>query len=1050
MLSPGLRCRDLISCADTIIDMSERSRSLEATLKRLDESLRSLAEDTGQKNGVSCETSAKASSYDKLFAMGSRIKYLVDSPETIYGYLDAAQFLEAAQRYVRAVEVHRSFSMDTSKSINRRFPLLRHQWPLVKKLGAESWDRAVQWLSSQGGADTQQLARSLGALTLLRPIDGADVLKHHLSARKTYILNCLSGSSIQSFREGVGEINPEALGLVFADITSLVCTTIAQCGELFSTRPGVTSGFLLLQNLRNLEDGASDIIFTTGDPKSTFGREGLDSHRQQDAVCDRISALSTAGVGLECTQWLDEMKLELKPLIEKFLDECPAGEELMVVETAVREALHEWSYAVEGENDRETLKWLDVCQWVVGRPVDLWSAIFENAVTNRAKSLVQKQFEAILDETRSVTDLVIETSLKLSVGVMGSHSFEHWSDEIDIIVNPYKVLKSTDGRTLVSSSEPSSRHDGSGMTLRNERSGKFAVSLPQTSQESVYRELRWWLPYISMLLGNVNTKLESAIRVAIDVSSKKIDSSTVEDVAMQSGHAMQRVSLPPRNLILNQFLHETCSDCINQIVLYLTSKINELRKSADGGAGEASGVSTAALFAGRFASDLADQVPLIQFLLSDPTAWTRDNLSKHVSRQSSIGVHVHTKLPIPSSSDAVLARTNAAPRLEESLSHLRDVADSAYHVWSTWASRYLSEDYVNRAASDGVFYTDASTAPPHGWEECSIDVGGEESSVLLPAHPSPAMMIFMQGSCQEIERAGGPGADAASKDFLRRDLARTVGEKVDACLEPSDALCGRMTEKGALQLIFDIFFSQGALLGSIQTNKPIERKDRQRKRIGVEASRLMKDLSSRIDPIDWASFGPKLEENVWRSLKRCRSLFGLVMSLDIQVDLESSKTDEVRSGISPIESSIVHVEKAGTRFPYLPVTMPTGTYSKRSPWDQHQEGTLVLPSSSAELLQNGISCDYSFSKMEMTRRPDQSLRAQHSGTASKRTSGAEPITENVGIGGSALEALKASTLSSLFGEKASEIGLSTLGEYASGALAGRGLTSLQLPSFRGR
>ena len=176
-------------------------------------------------------------------AVGSRIKYLIDSPETIYGCLDSREFLEAAQRYVRAVEVNRSFASQSKSGVAQRFPLLRHQWPLVKKLGTETWDRAVDWLAAQGGASTRQLADVLFGLALLRPVDGAEALKHHLAARQAYIVSCLAAAA----PEGQPPPDPEAVAVVLADVATLVCTTVAQCGELFLVRPGVTAQALLLQ-----------------------------------------------------------------------------------------------------------------------------------------------------------------------------------------------------------------------------------------------------------------------------------------------------------------------------------------------------------------------------------------------------------------------------------------------------------------------------------------------------------------------------------------------------------------------------------------------------------------------------------------------------------------------------------------------------------------------------------------------------------------------------------------------------------------------------------
>lgn len=114
-------------------------------------------------------------------AIGGRMKYLVDSPEEIWGCLDTLEYLEvrtplqppppfpttssppfpyplaphpdtdtpplsrpclavdpqAAWRYLRALEVHKLLTSPSGSYVKsglmRRFPLLRHQWPTVEK-----------------------------------------------------------------------------------------------------------------------------------------------------------------------------------------------------------------------------------------------------------------------------------------------------------------------------------------------------------------------------------------------------------------------------------------------------------------------------------------------------------------------------------------------------------------------------------------------------------------------------------------------------------------------------------------------------------------------------------------------------------------------------------------------------------------------------------------------------------------------------------------------------------------------------------------------------
>lgn len=43
---------------------------------------------------------------ERVYAVGARVKYLVDTPEKIWGCLDEHMYLEAAERYQRAHEVH--------------------------------------------------------------------------------------------------------------------------------------------------------------------------------------------------------------------------------------------------------------------------------------------------------------------------------------------------------------------------------------------------------------------------------------------------------------------------------------------------------------------------------------------------------------------------------------------------------------------------------------------------------------------------------------------------------------------------------------------------------------------------------------------------------------------------------------------------------------------------------------------------------------------------------------------------------------------------------
>ena len=62
------------------------------------------------------------------------MKYLVDTPELIWGCLDAREFLAAAHRLARAGIVHGCLMAGSQRgTVERRFPLVGHMWPNVEK-----------------------------------------------------------------------------------------------------------------------------------------------------------------------------------------------------------------------------------------------------------------------------------------------------------------------------------------------------------------------------------------------------------------------------------------------------------------------------------------------------------------------------------------------------------------------------------------------------------------------------------------------------------------------------------------------------------------------------------------------------------------------------------------------------------------------------------------------------------------------------------------------------------------------------------------------------
>ena len=79
-------------------------------------------------------------------ALASRIRYIVDTSEMIWGSLDAGDVLAASLRFLRAATVHKLLLSAAGPAVTARFPLVAHQWPAIEKFKWGSCsDENVSW-----------------------------------------------------------------------------------------------------------------------------------------------------------------------------------------------------------------------------------------------------------------------------------------------------------------------------------------------------------------------------------------------------------------------------------------------------------------------------------------------------------------------------------------------------------------------------------------------------------------------------------------------------------------------------------------------------------------------------------------------------------------------------------------------------------------------------------------------------------------------------------------------------------------------------------------
>ena len=118
----------------------------------------------------------------------------MDTPEKVWGHLDEGQLHEAAERFVRAGDVYAKVDA-ASRS---RFPLLRHQWPLVQKLRGEI-ERRADGAIAEAECGIEVAAAALATLALMdESVTAPALLSRWLEARCEATARAVRGADTAS------------------------------------------------------------------------------------------------------------------------------------------------------------------------------------------------------------------------------------------------------------------------------------------------------------------------------------------------------------------------------------------------------------------------------------------------------------------------------------------------------------------------------------------------------------------------------------------------------------------------------------------------------------------------------------------------------------------------------------------------------------------------------------------------------------------------------------------------------------------------------------
>lgn len=684
--------------------------------------------------------------------------------------------------------------------------------------------------------------------------------------------------------------------------------------------------------------------------------EGVMVHLESDYIADA------------CSSWLkgccEEIFGEL-PIGKHLIDAIGSGESLGYAEKLVREALDGredleeslelWLKSVFGSE--AVSPWNQLRGFILKQEKDILEDKLEEAFGTRMKEIVHSGFE----ELRK--DINVRDRIEAIIAALPKDGNDFQT---------YLNRPSTGG---VWFSEPTHRKTGLGYSLK-----------PVADETDFHSCLNAYLgPEVSR------------IRDAVDNRCKSI----LDDLLC----FVESRNLTLRLKELAPFLQEKCYTIISSMLKELEDVLGELsvslRNIVERKDSQPPSVSVErSLFIGRLLFALRHHSSHIPLILGSPRQWldgassttfenqlsasrqsksTFDSLVSFSPRRNSLNsprspkkqyVDTPRRQIISALAQLFPVDDRMSPKLEALNKSLQELCFRAYSLWITWVSNELSMVLYRNLNRDDTL---SATAPLKGWGVIVIkqEQSGEgplEMKIALPCLPSLYITAFLYQACLEIHKAGGHVLDKFVLQYFAWKLLEKVVGIYENFLSTLEASESRVSDKGILQILLDLRFAADILSGGKDSTSnrsemnakaepskvtlqksPFRWKQAQSQSSSASTEpvmQLIRKLSQKLDPIDWATYEPYLWENEKQSYKRYAVLFGFL------VQLNRMYTDTEVKYKTNTDSNILRCSTV-PRFKYLPISAPAlssrGTHkstlqtpaddvSSRSPWKSHSNG----------------------------------------------------------------------------------------------------------------
>eukprot|EP00898_Chlorokybus_atmophyticus_P006294 jgi/Chlat1/6666/Chrsp49S06154 len=386
----GASYRNLIESADSILGMQAACNAVVSNLLKIQQQFSAFHtdEEDSSDSAEAREANKQREERARLLSLGSRVKFIVDTPEMIWGCLDQHLFLEAAHRYLRACEVEELLVGRLSRrQLHSEFPLLKHQLPLVESLKAVVRQRSTERLQELE-LSPSDCAVALSAIAVLDGLSSSQVLDLYFGSRRKWLRSHLRAAQM---RVNAGESIASAL----CEIASGLQHCVSTLGELFMA-PAAGTALLYDTALANSPD---DRLFG-GIPQPQEEVQSWEGYKRR--LSDKLVAVPSETVTTACRHWIESCAADFEGDGRGLLSSTPSVQDVATIEKQVKSELQ------RKDAFKESAAWLEAhlgslsddpwdsnCQVVLRRPLDIWKVFFHKTLVQRAKDIINSAFQAV-------------------------------------------------------------------------------------------------------------------------------------------------------------------------------------------------------------------------------------------------------------------------------------------------------------------------------------------------------------------------------------------------------------------------------------------------------------------------------------------------------------------------------------------------------------------------------------------------------------------------------------------------------------------------------